>query len=445
MTAPTTRATPKIALDQRAAVSHPLVHDVVDRAGFLGQFSAVDSVEIRAQVGGILSQIAFTDGQIVKKDDLLFVIDPRPYEIKVQQAAAQAAIAEAQLVLADKELVRAQQLKQSDFATAESVDQRAGEHSAAIARVDAAKQSLEDAELDLQYCRVLAPFSGKISNHRVSVCSLVTGSRTGAGGTTLLTTLVKLDPIYLDFDMSEDDFLKYQRANHSGQKEVKFRLSDESRDTRAGTLDFIDNAIDRSSGAIRARATVANADSFLLPGAFGRLEVEMGKPKPALLIPEGSLSLDQSRHIVTTVNAAGSVVANEVELGGRFGGLRVITSGLAATDRVIIVAAFDRSREVGREAQDGFAAAPLGCAEPAGCAECVAVDPEERLSIAADTALRPYAAAARARRETRDLARFVNGNADNKPVIGAAIAPVPAEGNEDLALKQRQRATLVLY
>ena len=110
-----------------------------------------------------------------------------------------------------------------------------------------------------------------------------------------------------------------------------------------------------------------------------------------------------------------------------------------------IVAAFDRSREVGRKAQDGFAVAPLGCAEPAGCAECVAGDREERLSIAADAALRPYAAAARARREARDLARFVNGNTDNKAVIGAAIAPVPAEGNEDLALEQRQRTALILY
>ena len=317
-------------------VAQPIVRNIADHARFLGQFSAVDFVEIRAQVGGILSEIAFADGQLVKKGDLLFVIDTRPYEIKVQQAAAQVAIAEAELSLARKQLVRAQELKLNDFGTAETVDQRMSDQSSAIARLEAARQNLEDAKLDLQYCRVYAPFSGKISNHRVSVGSLVTGSRTGAGGTTLLTTLVKLDPIYLDFDMSEDDFLQYARAKRSGQETVRFSLSDEKRAERTGTLDFIDNAINRSSGTIHARATVSNPDLLLSPGAFARLEVTTGSPKPSILIPEASLSLDQSQHFAMTVDEAGIVVAKEVEPGSLFGGLRAIKHGLAETDRVVI-------------------------------------------------------------------------------------------------------------
>ena len=192
-------------------VAVPLRRDVADSVGFLGQFSAVDSVELRAQVGGTLTEIHFRDGQVVKAGDLLFVIDPRPYEIKLDQATAQYQTAEARSVLAGTELWRAQQLKRSDFGSAQSVDQRTADLRSTQAAVAAAKAAIRDAQLDIDYSRVTAPFTGRISDRRVSVGSLVSGSRGGTSPTTLLSTLVSLDPIYLTFDMSEADYEAYRR------------------------------------------------------------------------------------------------------------------------------------------------------------------------------------------------------------------------------------------
>src|SRR5215472_10526223 len=204
-------AVPYAATAPTVTVSQPLVRDVDTQMGFLGQFSAVNRIELRAQVGGTLTEIHFQDGQIVHKGDLLFVIDPRPYEIKLAQAKAQLKTATSRLALASAELVRAQELKRSSFGTAENVDQRADEQSAAEAAIDDAKAKIPDAELDLEYSRITAPFTGRIGAHLVSVGGLIAGSRAATSPTTLLTTLVSLDPIYLDFDMSESDYLAFSR------------------------------------------------------------------------------------------------------------------------------------------------------------------------------------------------------------------------------------------
>ena len=251
----------------QVTVGKPVLRDIDTRIGFLGQFSAVDRVELRAQVGGTLAEIHFKDGQIVHKGDLLFVIDPRPYEIKLAQAQAQLQSASARLALAMIQLSRSQSLKRQDFASAEIVDQRASEQSAAQAAIDDAKARIRDAQLDLEYCRVTAPFTGRIGARQVSLGSLIAGSRAGASPTTLLATLVSLDPIYLDFDMSESDYLTYTRERErlSGRmaNKVMLALSDETDFTRQGALDFVDNALDRSSGTIHARATVSNPNLFL--------------------------------------------------------------------------------------------------------------------------------------------------------------------------------------
>ena len=321
-------------------VSQPLLRDVDTQLGFLGQFSAVDRIEIRAQVGGTLAEIDFTDGQIVHKGDLLFVIDPRPYEIKLAQAKAQLKTATSRLELASAELVRAQALKRSNFGTAENVDQRAAEQSAAQASIDDAKAQIRDAELDLEYSRITAPFTGRIGAHLVSVGGLIAGSRAATSPTTLLTTLVSLDPIYLDFDMSESDYLAFsrERARLSGQAadQVAICLSDENRYDRVGSLDFVDNALDRSSGTIHARATVPNPDLFLVPGEFARIRLAVAPPAPTLLLPDSAVMLDQSQHIVMTVAADGTVAPKPVEIGDLRGGLRVIRSGITPKDRVII-------------------------------------------------------------------------------------------------------------
>jgi RND family efflux transporter MFP subunit len=322
----------------QVTVSPPSQRTVRATAHFLGQFSAVDSVELRAQVGGTLTDIDFRDGQIVHKGDLLFVIDPRPFQIRLDQAVAQLKTAQAKDTLSEAELWRAQQLKQTSFGTAETVDQRTADLRSAQAAIDTAKAAIRDAALDLEFSRVTAPFTGRIGRHLESVGGLVSGSRGGAGPTTLLATIVSLDPIYLDFDMSESDYLAWQHTNHGAapHADVEISLDGDGHYDRHGTLDFIDNAVNRSSGTIRARATVPNPDLTLTPGQFARLRVDLGQPAPVLLVPAASVVPDQSQHIVMTVAADGAVVPKVVELGDLDHGLRVVRGGLTARDRVII-------------------------------------------------------------------------------------------------------------
>ena len=319
-------------------VSKPLAEQLANRTEFLGQFSAVDEVEIRAQVGGVLSQIKFADGQLVHKGDPLFIIDTRPYEIKLQEAIASVKTAEARLGLAEIELSRAQQLRLSFSGTGESVDQRHADQQAASAAVDAARQAVADAQLDLDYCHVTAPFTGKISSHRISIGALVSGSRAATSPTTLLTTIVTVSPIYLNFDMSENEFLDYQQAHGDGavSGEVEFYLSDEKTDLRRGTLEFLDNVLDRSSGTIRARATVDNVDQRLVPGEFAHIGLTTGERRAALLIPDAAVTVDQSDHVVMTVSQDETVVPKTVILGGLHEGLRIVRNGLDPEDSVII-------------------------------------------------------------------------------------------------------------
>jgi RND family efflux transporter MFP subunit len=196
----------------QVVVSRPLEHEVDSRLGFLGQFSAVEQVELRAQVGGTLTGINFKDGGIVHKGDLLFTIDPRPYEIRLAQANAQLDTARARLTLAERQLDRAQALATKSFETQQTVDQRTADKRSTQAAIDDAKAQIRDAEFDLEHCRIMAPFNGRIGTHLVSVGNLIAGSRAATSPTTLLATLVSLDPIYLNFDISESDFLTFSRA-----------------------------------------------------------------------------------------------------------------------------------------------------------------------------------------------------------------------------------------
>lgn len=333
-------AVPTAAPVATVTVASPIGRDVDVRLSGLGQFSAVNRVELRAQVGGTLTEIHFEDGQIVRKGDLLFVIDPRPYEIKLAQAKAMVETAKARLGLADSQLSRSQSLARNQFATQETLDQRVNERAAARAAVDDGEARVRDAELDLEYTRVTAPFSGRIGARQPSVGALIAGSRAAASATTLLATLVSLDPIYLDFDMSESDWLKFQRErrdrNQPLSKSVTASLGDEAGFARQGKLDFVDNVMNRSSGTIHARATYANPDLFLAPGQFARVRLALSKPEPALLVPDAAVLPDQSDFIVMTVGADDVVTPKKVEVGDLRDGLRVIRSGLSATDRVIV-------------------------------------------------------------------------------------------------------------
>jgi len=319
-------------------VSAPLQRNLESRLAFLGQYSAVNKVELRAQVGGTLTAIQFKDGAIVRKGDVLFTIDPEPYQIKLAQAQAQLAAANARLELANRQLARAQTLKATDAGSAENVEQRLADKLAAQASVDGAQAQMHDARFDLDHTRIVAPFTGRIGDHQVSVGNLVAGSRGATSPTTLLGTLVSLDPIYLDFDMSEADYAGYVRSRGARTSEDKVAVAqgDSPDFGLEGTLDFVDNALDRSSGTIHARAVVPNTGLQLTPGGFARVRLATSKAQPTLLVPDASVLPDQSDHIVLTVGQDGTVAPKRVEIGELRGGLRVIRAGLAATDSVVV-------------------------------------------------------------------------------------------------------------
>jgi membrane fusion protein, multidrug efflux system len=324
----------------QVVVSTPLVKGIEPQLQFLGQFAAIDHVELRPQVGGTLTKIAFKDGDIVPKGALLFEIDPTPYQIKLNGGIAQLENANARLELATRELNRFNELRLKNVIPPEDLDQRVAEKDAAQAAVDNAKATIADAKFDLDHCTITAPFTGKIGTHLISVGNLIAGSRAQTSPTTLLATIVSIDPIWVNFDMSESDYLTFlrSRAKQSGPlaDKVVIALGDENSFEREGVLDFVDNSLDRSSGTIRARATIPNKDFFLTPGGFARIRVTLGAPEPALLVPDASVLNDQSNHIVMTVDANKKVVPKVVELGDIRNGLRVIRSGLSANDRVII-------------------------------------------------------------------------------------------------------------
>ncbi|OTP75084.1 putative Co/Zn/Cd efflux system membrane fusion protein [Caballeronia sordidicola] len=322
------------------AISAPLRRDIESRLGFLGQFSAVDRVEIRAQVGGTLMQIRFKDGEIVHKGDLLFEIDPEPYQIKMSEAVASLESAKARMTLATRQLIRAQELQRSEAGTVENVDQTAAERSAAQASLDDANAKVRDAKFDLDRCRIYAPFSGRMGTHLISIGNLISGSRAASSPTTLLATIVSLDPMYLDFDMSENDFAVFQnvRAKQKGSQAHMVNISPTGDEgfSREGVLNFVDNSLDRSSGTIHARAVIPNSDFSLTPGGFARIRLAVTTPQPALLIPDIAVLADQTDRMVYVVGGDDVATPRKVEVGDLRGGLRVIRSGLAPTDKVII-------------------------------------------------------------------------------------------------------------
>ncbi len=323
-------------------VSAPLQRNIVEWDEFTGQFAAVDYVELRARVSGYLTEIHFTDGDIVKQGDLLFVIDPRPFEIARDSAQAQIAQGQARLDLANAQLQRTTELRRSDFAPQSTLDERRAEMRGATAALDLARAAVRSAELDLEFTHITAPVAGRVGRHQVSIGNLINGGASGT--TTLLTTIVSLDPIHFFFDMSEGDYLSYQRAVAGGKlgstREssllAEVRLTDETEWKRQGILDFVDNSVDRGAGTIRARAVFANPEFFITPGQFGRLRLPGSERYEAILIPDSAIVTDQSRKIVMTVKDDGTVEPRVVRPGPIVDGLRVIRDGLGPKDRIII-------------------------------------------------------------------------------------------------------------
>ncbi|UZK66462.1 efflux RND transporter periplasmic adaptor subunit [Sphingomonas sp. M1-B02] len=313
-------------------VATPLVQNVVDWDEFVGRFEAIQSVEVRPRASGYLLGIHFRDGQMVKKGQLLFTVDPRPAEAAVAQAVAQAAQAQATLANARTELARSQTLAASRAASTEEVEARQAALRSGQAQVAAAQANVRARRLDLGFTRVTAPISGRISERRVDVGNSV------AADQTVLTTIVSVSPLHFSFNGSEALLLKYQRQGEGTQigTPVRIKLADEQAYSHDGTLDFIDNVIDAGAGTIRARAVVPNASGFLKPGMFGNLRLEASNPYPALLVPDTAIIADAARQVVYVVDKSGTVVARPVQTGPLLGNLRVVRSGITREDRVII-------------------------------------------------------------------------------------------------------------
>jgi multidrug efflux system membrane fusion protein len=312
-------------------VATPISRQVIDWSEYTGQFAALDYVEIRARVNGYLTEVHFTDGQMVNKGDLLFVIDPRPYEIALASARAKLDQAMGSKEYARRQLDRASALNRKEFVAESTLDLRTEESRGAGATVEAARAVLRDAELNLQFTRVTAPISGRIGAKQVSVGNLVSGG----SGATLLTTIVSQDPIHVAFDLTEADYLAQARRGDPIGATVQVRLMSESGWPREGRLDFIDNQIDKGTGTIRARAVLANPNAEVPAGAFGRVRLATSPPYQALMVPDTAIVTDQSRKLLMTVKD-GIVVPKPVKPGPKDGELRVIKDGLAPDDQVII-------------------------------------------------------------------------------------------------------------
>ena len=314
-------------------VAVPLVQAVQDWDEFTGRFEATQSVEVRARVGGYVSGVHFRDGDYVRRGQLLFSLDPRPAQAALASARAQLSQAQAQLALAQSELTRSETLLESQAVSQAEVDTRRGALQTAQATIAAANANVRARQLDLEFTRVTAPISGRVSDRRVDAGNLVAG---GSSAADVLTTVVSSAPIHFVFDGSEAVLLKYQRQARRGAAPIQVRLQDESDFTRSGTLDFTDNAVDTASGVIRLRAVIPNADGFLKPGMFGQARLAGSGSYEAMLVPDAAVATDQARRIVYVVAADGSVAPRPVQLGPLVDGLRVIRSGLQRTDRVII-------------------------------------------------------------------------------------------------------------
>ena len=330
-------------------VAKPVKRTIVDQDEYVGRFVAVDAVEIRARLSGYLDSVHFVDGQTVKKGDLLFTIDRRPFQIALDQARANLAQARANLAFTESDLARGQQLVRDKTITEQTFDQRTQAKRVAEASVKAQEATVRSAELDFnEFTELRAPVAGRIGDRRVSPGNLVTGGT--SGNTTLLAMFVSLDPIRLEFTFDESAYLRYQRFAAAGKDTagkdpgtgsgtstpVKLRLLDEPSFSHEGRMDFVDNTINQSSGTIRGRATFANPGALFTPGMFGRIQVPGSPPYDAILIPDVAVGTEQTRKFVLVVNADNTVAQKYVTLGDVVDGLRVIKEGLTPDDDVIV-------------------------------------------------------------------------------------------------------------
>lgn len=335
------RSAPAIAAPPppTVTVSAPLVRAVNEWDDYVGRFEPSRTVEVRPRVSGAITGVHFTDGAIVRKGQLLFSIDSRPFAAALAEARAGLASAQSELALARSDLARAQRLVDVEAVSKSDVERLQARVRAADAAVAAAQARVRARSLDMEFTQVRAPITGRISDRKVDAGNLVAAGE-GQGGS-LLTTINALDPIYFTFDGSEALFLKTKRAQAEGAKEspVEIRLQDEGDYRWKGRLDFTDNGLDPRSGTIRGRAVLSNPDLFLTPGMFGNMRLSAGGTAQALMIPDSAIATDQARKIVMVLGKDDTVQPRPIEVGPVLDGLRIVRSGLTPQDRVILAGA----------------------------------------------------------------------------------------------------------
>lgn len=314
-------------------ISQPLSRNITEWDDYTGRFEASQSVEIRPRVAGQLVGVHFQDGDIVRKGQLLFSIDRRPFQASLSEALARAAAAQTQLALSRSEYARAARLIDAEAVSQEEVDSLRAAMRAGEAGVAAAQAMVRQRQLDMEFTQIRSPVTGRISDRKIDVGNLV------GPADSVLTTVFALDPIYFSFDGSEALYLKGLRDKKEGtatEQQVEIRLQDEADYSWNGKVDFTDNAIDPRSGTMRSRAVIANPDYFLAPGMFGNMRLTNGGERQALLVPDAAVRTDQARKIVYVVAKDGTVAVRPVQPGPLVGNLRSIRSGLKPDDQVVI-------------------------------------------------------------------------------------------------------------
>lgn len=325
----------------KVTVSHPVVREVIEWDEYTGRIEATESVEVRARVNGYLQSVHFKDGQIVKKGDLLFVIDPRPYQAEVDRVQAELQLAQARLELAKSNYARAQKLLQFRAISQEEADTRAATERQNQESVEAARAAVKAAKLNVEFTRVTAPLTGRISRRLVTEGNLING---GTAQATLLTTIVSMDPIYVYFEADERSYLKYVRLSQNGKgpssrearNPVYLALADEKGFPRRGYIDFVNNRLDSKTGTMTGRAVFSNPDLTLTPGLFARVRLQGSNRYEAVLVPDEAIGSDQAQKFVFLLNGDDTVEYRVVQLGPVIHGFRVIREGLKPDERIIV-------------------------------------------------------------------------------------------------------------
>ena len=301
---------------------------------FTGRVAAVDTVELRPRVSGYIERVAFTEGQEVRKGDLLFTIDPRRYRANLDRALAELDRARSEARLAQAQDRRAQTLIDAKAISREEFESRRASSAQGNAAVRAAEAAVEAARLELQYTQVRAPISGRVGR------ALVTRGNLAQADSTLLATLVSVDPVHVYFETDEQAYLHYKQLERDGrggaQSIVRIGLADENGHPHEGRLDFVDNQVDPRTGTIRARAVVADPDRRFTPGLFARVQLQGGTAAPAMLVDDKAVLTDQDRKYVYVLGPHNTAQRKDVTLGRQVDGLRVVTAGLSPKDRVIV-------------------------------------------------------------------------------------------------------------